>query len=161
MLNAAASDGPFSIAFLSCISSSSEDGSLEESTTASPPFGGSRRTVMVVDDEELIADSIAEILNRNGYEATAKYSGKDAIRHLNEECPDIVVSDVILPKFNGIQLAIAVRSRCHETRILLFSGNTATLDLLANASRQGQSFELLAKPIHPEELLKALKASPV
>ena len=45
-----------------------------------------RLRVLVVDDEDLIADSVAEILNRNGYEATARYSGKTAIQYVEEEC---------------------------------------------------------------------------
>jgi CheY-like chemotaxis protein len=109
-----------------------------------------------VDDEDLIADSVAEILNRNGYEATARYSGKTAIQFAEEECPDILVCDVIMPDYNGIQLANAVHLLCPETRVLLLSGNTVTSDLLHRASREGQVFELLAKPVHPLELLKAL-----
>jgi CheY-like chemotaxis protein len=117
-----------------------------------------RPRVLVVDDEDLIADSVAEILNRNGYEATARYSGKTAIRYVEEECPDILVSDVIMPDYNGIQLAKAVHLLCPETRIVLLSGNIATSDLLHRASREGHSFELLAKPVHPLELLKALSS---
>jgi CheY-like chemotaxis protein len=117
-----------------------------------------RPRVLVVDDEGLIADSVAEILNRNGYEATARYSGKSAIQYVEEECPDIVVSDVIMPDYNGIQLAKAVRMQCPETRILLLSGNAATSELLHRAYREGQTFELLAKPVHPLQLLKALSS---
>lgn len=115
-----------------------------------------RLRVLVVDDEDLIADSVVEILNRNGYEATARYSGKTALQYVEEERPDIVVSDVIMPDYNGIQLARAVHRLCPETRIVLLSGNTATSDLLHRAYREGQTFELLAKPVHPLELLKAL-----
>jgi|ERR1700677_824192 CheY-like chemotaxis protein len=115
-----------------------------------------RQRVLVVDDEDLIADSVAEILNRNGYEATARYSGKTAIQFAEEECPDILVCDVIMSDYNGIQLANAVHLLCPETRVLLLSGNTVTSDLLHRASREGQVFELLAKPVHPLELLKAL-----
>jgi CheY-like chemotaxis protein len=53
---------------------------------------------MVVDDEDLIADSVAAILNRNGCCATATYSAKAAIQCAELECPDIIVSDVIMPR---------------------------------------------------------------
>jgi len=117
-----------------------------------------RPRVLVVDDEDLIADSVTEILNRNGYDAIATYSGKAAIEHIQTQCPDILVSDVIMPELNGIQLATAIRLRCPEARILLFSGNAATSELLQGASNEGQSFELLAKPVHPMQLLNALKS---
>jgi DNA-binding NtrC family response regulator len=118
--------------------------------------GGAHRRVLVVDDERLIADSVATILNRNGFEAIARYSGRAALESVREQCPDIIVSDVVMPDFNGIQLAKAVRSICPNTRIVLFSGNVDTSSLLDDASVDGYFFEILAKPVHPINLLKTL-----
>jgi CheY-like chemotaxis protein len=118
----------------------------------------SQRRVLVVDDENLIADSVAMILNRSGYSAIARYNGTEALESVRERCPDIIVSDVVMPDFNGIQLAKAVRSMCPKARIVLFSGNVDTASLLDGASIEGYFFEILAKPIHPVELLKALKS---
>jgi CheY-like chemotaxis protein len=114
------------------------------------------RRVLVVDDESLIADSVAAILNRNGYKATSCYSGMDALQSIHEQCPDIIVSDVVMPDLNGIQLAKKVRSICPGARIVLFSGNVDTASLLDGASLEGYFFEILPKPIHPLQLLKAL-----
>lgn len=134
---------------------------------AAPRFGtnakqitneGMQRRVLVVDDESLIADSVAAILNRNGYSAEAMYNGADALQSVREQCPDIIVSDVVMPDVNGIQLAKAVRSLCSKVRIVLFSGNVDTSSLLDDASMEGYFFEILAKPVHPLQLLKALKA---
>jgi DNA-binding NtrC family response regulator len=119
---------------------------------------GHQRRVLVVDDEKLIADSVATILNRSGFTAIATYSGTDALESIQEKCPDIIVSDVVMPDFNGIQLAKAVRSLCPRARIVLFSGNVDTASLLDDASMEGYFFEILAKPIHPVELLKTLKS---
>ena len=112
----------------------------------------------MVDDEKLIADSVATILNRSGFTAVATYSGTGALESIQETCPDIIVSDVVMPDFNGIQLAKAVRSICPSARIVLFSGNVDTASLLDDASVEGYFFEILAKPIHPIELLKALNS---
>lgn len=122
------------------------------------PASGQRLKVLVVDDETLIADSVAEILNRSGYDATALYSGADAICRVEKECPDIVITDVIMPDLDGVQLAIAIRACCPEARIVLFSGNAATSSLLDRATTKGFLFELLTKPVHPTQLLKVLKA---
>lgn len=119
---------------------------------------GMQRRVLVVDDESLIADSVAAILSRNGYDAEAKYSGASALESIKEGCPDIIVSDVVMPDFNGIQLAKAVRTLCPKTRIVLFSGNVDTSSLLDDASMEGYFFEILAKPVHPLQLLKTLKS---
>ncbi|HSZ16261.1 MAG TPA: response regulator [Terracidiphilus sp.] len=120
------------------------------------PKDGKQPRVLVVDDESLIADSVAAILNRNGYAAISRYSGVDAIQSIHEQCPDIIVSDVVMPDLNGIQLAKTVRSICPNARIVLFSGNVDTASLLEDASLEGYFFEILPKPVHPLHLLKAL-----
>ncbi len=113
--------------------------------------------VLVVDDERLIADSLAAILNRSGFDATPRYGGEDAIAFIQDECPDIVLSDVMMPHTNGVQVANASRTKCPGTRIVLISGNAATPNLLEHALPDGAPFELLAKPIHPSHLLHILK----
>jgi CheY-like chemotaxis protein len=117
-----------------------------------------RQRVLVVDDEAIIADTVTEILNRSGYDAVACYSGRAALESIEEHCPAIVLSDVVMPGLNGIQLAQSVRKRCPSTRIVLFSGNASTARLLQDSSGTKYHFELLAKPIHPLELLKVLRS---
>lgn len=116
----------------------------------------SKPTVLVVDDEGLIADSIAEILNGHGYHATAAYGGQAAIRLAEKMRPDLLLTDVLMPRINGIETAVRVSQLCEKTRILLFSGQAGTSDLLRSASSSGLSFELLPKPIHPQQLLRAI-----
>jgi CheY-like chemotaxis protein len=116
-----------------------------------------RRKVLVVDDEKVIADTLAIILNQNGYEASAVYSGKSAVERAKEVVPDLVISDVIMPDMNGIEAATQIRTELPATKILLFSGQAATADLLENARAQGHEFEILAKPVHPADLLAKIK----
>jgi CheY-like chemotaxis protein len=111
---------------------------------------------MVIDDEHYIADSLTEILNESGHEATAFYSGLTALDAAQRECPDFVVSDVMMPEFNGLETAMAIRELCPSTRILLFSGQAGTANLMEAARNQGHEFELLPKLIHPTQLLKRL-----
>lgn len=113
-------------------------------------------TVLVVDDEGLIADSIAEILNQNGYDARPTYGGRSAITLAEKLRPDLLLTDVLMPRINGIETAIQISKMCEKTRIVLFSGQAGAADLLNMASASGLSFELLPKPIHPQQLLRAL-----
>jgi DNA-binding NtrC family response regulator len=115
-----------------------------------------QRRVLVVDDERLIADSVATILNLNGFEAIARYSGAAALESVRQQCPDIIISDVVMPDLNGIEFAKAVRSICPRARIVLFSGNVDTTRMLDDASVEGYLFEILAKPVHPVKLLETL-----
>ena len=119
----------------------------------------SAHLVLVVDDEILIADTIALILNRNGFQAHACYSGRDAVEAAQRLQPSTVLSDVAMPHFDGIEAAIAIRELCPSTRIVLFSGQSATLEILERARALGHDFELLPKPIHPTELLLRLRSN--
>ncbi len=114
--------------------------------------------VLVVDDERVIADTLAIILNQHGFEAAAVYTGTAAVERAKTVRPDLVISDVIMPDMNGIEAAIHIRKFLPGCKILLFSGQAATADLLENARAQGHEFEILAKPVHPQDLLAKLKA---
>ena len=120
--------------------------------------------VLVVDDERCIADTLAAILCKSGYDATACYEAETALLQCESVPPDLVISDVVMPGMNGIQLATLIHDRHPHCKILLFSGQIAiALDMLEEARIQGRDFELLAKPIHPSELLirlSALSATP-
>jgi CheY-like chemotaxis protein len=114
-------------------------------------------TVLVVDDERLIADTISAILTEHGFVACKAYSGEEAVRLAAEMQPDIVLSDVLMPMMSGVQMAILIKESLPATRIVLLSGQAATAELIREAAAAGYNFELLAKPIHPEELIMKLK----
>ena len=132
-------------------------GAATADKSAGKPAGDPRPKVLVVDDERIIADSVAAILNRSGFDAVARYDGMSALEYLKQECPDILLSDVVMPELNGVQVAKAANSKCPGTRIVLISGNAATPNLLEHASPGGHPYELLAKPIHPTQLIQILK----
>ena len=114
--------------------------------------------VLVADDERVIADTLAMILNQSGFEARAVYSGERALELAVSFAPDMLISDVIMADLNGIDAAIQVRALLPGIKVLLFSGQAATADLLEKARAQGYEFEILAKPVHPQDLLNKLRA---
>jgi len=116
-----------------------------------------RLRVLVVDDERLIAETVAAILNANGFEAQDAYNGEQALAAARSFQPDIVLSDVLMPKMSGVELGMRLRSEFPATRVFLFSGQAATSELIRRAEAAGYRFELFPKPIHPEELLAKLR----
>ncbi len=113
--------------------------------------------IIVVDDEPIIADTLVNILEGEGHDALAVSHGESAIKWARMVLPDAVISDVIMPGMNGIETAKAIMQSLPNCRIILFSGQTAGLDLLAKAQAEGYKFEILPKPINPEKLLEKLK----
>ncbi len=114
--------------------------------------------VLVADDERVIADTLAMILNNSGFQARVAYSGEKALELASEYRPDMLISDVIMGGMNGIDAAIKIREILPQIKILLFSGQAATADLLEKARAQGNEFEILAKPMHPQDLLAKLRS---
>jgi len=72
--------------------------------------------------------------------------------------PDLLITDVVMPEMSGIELAIKIKALCAGCKVLLFSGQAATTDLLLAAKAEGYEFEVLAKPVHPKDLLNRLKS---
>jgi DNA-binding response OmpR family regulator len=113
--------------------------------------------VLVVDDEKRIADTLVAILESKGYESRAAYDGATALETCQERIPDLLISDVVMPGMSGIELGIAVKREYSTCRVLLFSGQAATAQMLEDAEGQGHRFDLLAKPVHPSVLLERVK----
>ena len=122
------------------------------------PERNSKPRVLVADDERVIADTLAMILNQSGFEARAVYSGEKALESVTTFVPDMLISDVIMADLNGIDAAIRIRELLPGIKVLLFSGQAATADLLEKARANGHEFEILAKPVHPQDLLNKLRA---
>lgn len=110
--------------------------------------------VLIADDEVLIADTLGLILRQGGYECRVVYSGGAALAQSRDFQPALLISDVIMPDMNGIDLAIAVRELVPSCEVLLLSGQAATADLMRKATAAGHCFDLLSKPIPPDELLR-------
>ncbi len=113
--------------------------------------------ILVVDDEKLIADTVAEILEGAGFKVAVAYDGWTALDIAARFQPEYLLSDVLMPRMDGVQLAIAIRKMCPAARILLFSGQAGISETLLNGQKQGFEFELIAKPVHPLKLIERLK----
>ncbi len=115
-----------------------------------------RNRVLVVDDERLIADTVAQILNIHGYDAFSAYSGTEALKLAESFRPDYLLTDVMMPVINGIDLALSIEKLVPNVKVLLFSGQAGTNALLQRRHIDGTHFPIVAKPIHPERLVEAL-----
>jgi CheY-like chemotaxis protein len=116
--------------------------------------------VLVIDDEKNVANTLVWVLEDGGFSAIAAYGGTDALQKMESFSPDVVISDVIMPGMNGIEVCEIIQSKYPTCRIFLYSGQAATNDLVHEAWERGFSWELLAKPIEPEDLLTKLSSLP-
>jgi CheY-like chemotaxis protein len=105
--------------------------------------------IFVVDDEPVIASTLAAILQMNGFSAKFFTCPLEALTAARLKAPDLLISDVAMPGISGVDLAIQMRVQYPRCKILLFSGQAATMDLLEDARAQGHDFDLLLKPVPP------------
>jgi CheY-like chemotaxis protein len=116
-----------------------------------------RPRILVVDDEKLIAVTMAEILEGAGFQVATAYDGWTALEQAGTFHPDYLLSDILMPRMNGVDLAIAIRQMYPAARILLFSGQAGITGILRTAQDRGFQFALITKPIHPLSLIERIK----
>jgi DNA-binding NtrC family response regulator len=118
--------------------------------------GASQYKAFIVDDEHVIGTTLKMILARQGFDARSFVEPLDALREAQQVSPDLLLTDVVMPTMNGIELAIHIKQLCPDCKVLLLSGQSATVDLLARARVDGHHFELLGKPVHPTKLVEKI-----
>lgn len=116
-----------------------------------------RTRVYVVDDEPAIASTICAVLELAGFRTRAFLDPRDLLEQASVESPDIVLSDVLMPGMNGLDLALRVGLDHPACKVVLFSGQVETSELLEAARAHGYEFEVLAKPVPPVELVRRLR----
>ena len=122
-----------------------------------PQATRTRQRVLVVDDEPLIAQTVTAILNAHGFEALESTSAEDALHLAHSFQPDIVLSDVLMPRMTGVDLGVRLRNELPQTRVLLFSGQAATSELMRRVEDKAYDLEIFPKPVHPGELIARLR----
>jgi CheY-like chemotaxis protein len=117
------------------------------------------KRILVVDDERVIADTLSEIFRKIGYEAFTAYNGQHGLEAARKLAPNLVLSDVMMPDLDGVSMAMAIKNARPEVKILLFSGVASTVELLHDAKEKGFHFEILQKPIAPDEIVRKVAST--
>ncbi len=120
-----------------------------------PGRAGERR-ILIVEDERVVADTLCQILAAHGYETRIAYSAEDALDILSHWSPNLAILDVMLPRMNGIELALVLKENYPACHALLFSGQPSVEGLMQKAKNEGHQFEILAKPVHPSIMLDTI-----
>jgi DNA-binding NtrC family response regulator len=129
------------------------------STSATCGHPNHKPRVFVVDDEQVIAHTLAVILRQAGYDAHHFYGAKPALEAAQFVPPDLLLTDVVTADLDGIELACRMTDHCPACKVLLFSGHATTTSLLNDERAAGRSFEVLRKPLHPNDLLAKVEFS--
>ena len=109
--------------------------------------------VLVVDDECSVADTLALILNRSGHECIAVYSAAEAVVVAASFKPQALLSDVMMPGMNGLELAHYFAENFRDCKLLLMTGNSSAADIAEAFLSDGLLPNVLTKPVLPQTVL--------
>lgn len=116
-----------------------------------------KRKILVVDDEQTIANSVSWVLNIEGFETRAAYSGEEAIQTAESFTPDALICDVLMAGLSGVETAEAIRAKFPKCKVLLISGHVSLADLIPGDPEGEHRFDFLPKPVHPRLLVERLR----
>ena len=111
--------------------------------------------ILVVDDEEIVCHSIKKILSRKGYTVENALDVESAIKKISNTSYDLVITDLMMPKTNGMELLQIIRDHYPELEVVMITGY-ASIESAVKATKLGAS-SYLPKPFTPDELTEITK----
>ncbi|MCK4547036.1 MAG: sigma-54-dependent Fis family transcriptional regulator [Candidatus Eisenbacteria sp.] len=106
--------------------------------------------ILVVDDEAGIRASLKGVLSDEGYRVIEAADAETALGVLDEESPDLILLDVLLPGMDGVAFLAQLKGKGVDTPVIMMSGH-ATIDTAVKATRLG-AYDFLEKPLEPQRL---------
>jgi two-component system response regulator AtoC len=113
------------------------------------------RRVLVVDDEENLRVVLRTLLRRHGYEVETAASGEEALGMVDSFGPDVVLTDVRMPKMGGLDLLSTLKAKGNEATVIVMSAY-GNMDLALDAMKAG-AYDYVQKPFKPDEVVLALR----
>src|SRR4051794_397952 len=113
------------------------------------------RSILIVDDEEPIRQVLTEVLGGSGYVVRTAADGEEALRELSANDYDAVVTDVRMPRMDGLSLVRAIQQVAPETTVIVMSAY-GSHELAIEALKAG-AYDYLGKPFRPDEGLLVLR----
>ncbi len=120
------------------------------------PFPRDCIRVLVIDDEVAIADSLTRILRGHGFDAMPEYSARGAVVAASKFDPDVLITDIVMPGINGLDLAEWFSKAHPDCRIILTSSNLLHFDSSYLSFEHTQEISFVPKPVLIPELLEVL-----
>ncbi|HVY28630.1 MAG TPA: sigma-54 dependent transcriptional regulator [Polyangiaceae bacterium] len=113
------------------------------------------RRVLVVDDEENLRVVLRTLLRRHGYEVETASSGEEGLAMVDSFGPDVVLTDVRMPKMGGLDLLSTLKAKGNEATVIVMSAY-GNMDLALDAMKAG-AYDYVQKPFKPDEVVLALR----
>jgi CheY-like chemotaxis protein len=117
---------------------------------------GKKRKILLVDDEVGFAEILRELLQMDGYEVVLVYDGQEALEKLNEYIPNLIISDIMMPRMGGLELYHSVRKNSLFQKIPFMFISGFEDERVLSGIRDDELFGILRKPIDMEQIQKSI-----
>jgi twitching motility two-component system response regulator PilH len=116
------------------------------------------QSILLVDDSKTELYYLSDVLTKRGFRVRTAENGDEAIRRINEEKPDLILMDVVMPGLNGFQLTRAITRdpRFADVPVIMCTSKNQETDKVWGM-RQGAR-DYVVKPVNPDELLRKIRA---
>jgi twitching motility two-component system response regulator PilH len=116
------------------------------------------KKILLVDDSKTELHVLSELLNKHGFHVKTAENGEEAMRRLDEDKPDLILMDVVMPGQNGFQLTRAITRdpRFADVPVIMCTSKNQETDRVWGM-RQGAK-DYVVKPVDPDELLTKIRA---
>jgi len=114
--------------------------------------------VLLVDDEPLVVEALSSAIRSKGHTCVTASDGIEGLKKFSQTCFDLVITDIIMPEKEGIELILQMRRKMPDTRIIAISGGGRTggnIEVLRMAEQLG-AMASLKKPIRLDEFFSVL-----
>jgi excisionase family DNA binding protein len=130
---------------------------LERGGTFAPRRAEGRRVILIVDDDDRLREFVRVNLEMEGYSVREASSAEEGLAALDEEPPDLILLDVMMPKVDGWEMLRRVQERhgVGAIPVIMFSGKVEEDSLKSATSRGAQGF--IGKPFNPQQLIDSTK----
>ncbi len=112
--------------------------------------------LLLVEDERTLAGIIRDTLGEKGFDVSVAYDGREGLRKFNTECPDVVVTDIMMPTMDGFTFVDHLRRAGSKTPVLFLSARSSADDVVEGFELGGNDY--LRKPFAMSELIVRIRA---
>lgn len=116
------------------------------------------KSILVIDDDPLVGKTVQKMLSVDSWDVRLASSGRDALEQISKQAPDLVVTDIIMPDMEGLEIIVTLQKSNPQIRIVAVSGSGRLneVDYLEYAEKLG-AYATLTKPFRREELLSIVR----
>ncbi len=111
-----------------------------------------KKRLLLAEDDELLASLLNYRLEKSGYQVSMSYNGKEVKDQLVKEMPDLIISDIMMPYFSGLELIDYVRNELNSKTPIIIISSAGNEENVLNAFDLGAN-DFISKPVSPAELI--------